>query len=192
MKIILLNHKKRKNLKIITDKTELSKIKRKVNTLSDKAKLPRKYRPIPLKEIEKELKSRGVEDEDLIKAKQSTRSLSRSRSKSREFSKLRTPSEQRNLFEINKREDSTKKDSLLGKRKKKRSISSSRTLTPGGTKAGIVNIKQQIGAIKLGYKKQKSLFVGASKKGESDRVIPDMKPKHLFTGKRGIGKTERR
>jgi nucleolar GTP-binding protein len=28
--------------------------------------------------------------------------------------------------------------------------------------------------------------------GEGDRAIPSKKPKHLFTGKRGIGKTDRR
>lgn len=31
-----------------------------------------------------------------------------------------------------------------------------------------------------------------SRKGEGDRHVPDLKPKHLFTGKRGIGKTDRR
>lgn len=31
-----------------------------------------------------------------------------------------------------------------------------------------------------------------AKKGEGDRVILDMKPKHLFSGKRGSGKTDRR
>jgi len=32
----------------------------------------------------------------------------------------------------------------------------------------------------------------AAKKGEGDRVILDMKPKHLFAGKRKQGKTDRR
>jgi nucleolar GTP-binding protein len=31
-----------------------------------------------------------------------------------------------------------------------------------------------------------------AKKGEADRVILNMRPKHLFSGKRGIGKTDRR
>ncbi|EAA03933.2 nucleolar GTP-binding protein 1 [Anopheles arabiensis] len=31
-----------------------------------------------------------------------------------------------------------------------------------------------------------------SRKGEADRHIPDLKPKHLFAGKRGTGKTDRR
>lgn len=31
-----------------------------------------------------------------------------------------------------------------------------------------------------------------ARKGEADRHIPDLMPKHLHTGKRGIGKTDRR
>ena len=31
-----------------------------------------------------------------------------------------------------------------------------------------------------------------ARRGEADRHIPDLKPKHLFSGKRGIGKTDRR
>jgi len=31
-----------------------------------------------------------------------------------------------------------------------------------------------------------------ARKGESDRVIYDLKPKHLFSGKRTNGKNERR
>lgn len=31
-----------------------------------------------------------------------------------------------------------------------------------------------------------------SRKGEGDRHIPDLMPKHLFSGKRGTGKTDRR
>ena len=30
------------------------------------------------------------------------------------------------------------------------------------------------------------------KRGEADRKIPDLKPKHLLAGKRGTGKTDRR
>jgi len=31
-----------------------------------------------------------------------------------------------------------------------------------------------------------------AKKGDADRHVPDLKPKHLLVGKRGIGKTDRR
>mmetsp|Transcript_77538 Transcript_77538/g.146305 ORF Transcript_77538/g.146305 Transcript_77538/m.146305 type:complete len:643 (-) Transcript_77538:48-1976(-) len=44
-------------------------------------------------------------------------------------------------------------------------------------------------------KKRRKVLRSRSKlghKGEADRWIPDLKPKHLYSGKRGIGKTDRR
>merc|ERR1712151_8582 len=41
-------------------------------------------------------------------------------------------------------------------------------------------------------RKRMKLHEKLGKKGESDRHIPDLKPKHLYSGKRGIGKTDRR
>lgn len=38
----------------------------------------------------------------------------------------------------------------------------------------------------------RNLLNKTSKKGEADRHIFDLKPKHLFAGKRGMGKTDRR
>jgi nucleolar GTP-binding protein len=55
--------------------------------------------------------------------------------------------------------------------------------------SGIVDAKQQIAAIKLGHKKQRTIALEA-RRGEADRKIPTLRPKHLFTGKRGIGKTD--
>lgn len=45
---------------------------------------------------------------------------------------------------------------------------------------------------KVQKKAQRKAFNQAGKSGESDRHIAVKKPKHLFTGKRGIGKTDRR
>ena len=41
-------------------------------------------------------------------------------------------------------------------------------------------------------KKAQKPFNREAKKGEGDRVILNMKPKHLFAGKRKMGKTQRR
>ncbi|CAJ1378870.1 unnamed protein product [Effrenium voratum] len=43
-------------------------------------------------------------------------------------------------------------------------------------------------------KRRKTMRLHTKKghKGEADRWIPDLKPKHLYSGKRGIGKTDRR
>ncbi len=39
---------------------------------------------------------------------------------------------------------------------------------------------------------ERKVFAVKGKSGESDRHIKVKRPKHLFTGKRGIGKTDRR
>mmetsp|Transcript_37848 Transcript_37848/g.59059 ORF Transcript_37848/g.59059 Transcript_37848/m.59059 type:complete len:83 (-) Transcript_37848:219-467(-) len=56
--------------------------------------------------------------------------------------------------------------------------------------------EQQIKAKKIAQKKVNKLMKvkgkHTAKKGEGDRHIPNLMPKHLFTGKRGIGKTDRR
>jgi len=44
---------------------------------------------------------------------------------------------------------------------------------------------------KLKYKIQQK-WKKEAKKGEADRTIVDLMPKHLFSGKRGIGKADRR
>ncbi|KNA07116.1 hypothetical protein SOVF_174800 [Spinacia oleracea] len=50
---------------------------------------------------------------------------------------------------------------------------------------------QKVKAINLAKKSSKKRNKNAHK-GEGDRVIPNLKPKHLYSGKRGIGKTDRR
>ena len=46
-------------------------------------------------------------------------------------------------------------------------------------------------AKRIGRNAQKGMNMEA-RKGEADRRVLDMKPKHLFSGKRGMGKTDRR
>jgi len=56
---------------------------------------------------------------------------------------------------------------------------------------GFKDTPQKLKAMKLGKKAAKKRNKQA-RKGEGDRVILNMKPKHLFSGKRSIGKTDRR
>jgi len=73
--------------------------------------------------------------------------------------------------------------------KKIRVSSRSRSKTP--TSEGLCDIKQQIKVDKLAMKGQAPRNKDA-RKGEGDRVVLTMRPKHLFSGKRGGGKTDRR
>jgi len=101
--------------KKIKNKIALYKIKKGLNKSSHNI-LPRKFKPIPLSEIEKELTSRGVDKKIINQASETTRSLSRKRSLSKNKSKTRSISESRNLLEVEQREG--KKDSLLVKKEK--------------------------------------------------------------------------
>ncbi|GLT95047.1 hypothetical protein SLE2022_127520 [Rubroshorea leprosula] len=55
---------------------------------------------------------------------------------------------------------------------------------------GFKDSKQKVKALKLGKNSFRKRNKDA-RKGEADRVIPTLKPKHLFSGKRSIGKTQR-
>lgn len=68
------------------------------------------------------------------------------------------------------------------------SRSRSATVVPG---EGYKDPVQKAKAQKVEKKNQRKRN-RAAKKGEGDRHVPDLKPKHLYSGKRGMGKTDRR
>ena len=86
-----------------------------------------------------------------------------------------------------------------GEKKKRLHSKPSRTLSRGRS-ASMMNPRANMGlkdatmvnrAFKLQDQGQR-LRNKFAKAGESDRAIPTKMPKHLFSGKRGIGKTDRR
>ncbi|KAF7805401.1 nucleolar GTP-binding protein 1-like [Senna tora] len=81
------------------------------------------------------------------------------------------------------------------KKQRIRSISRSRSVSRPPSEVvpgeGFKDSAQKIKAIKLAKKSVKKRNKDA-RRGEADRVIPTLKPKHLFSGKRSIGKTDRR
>ena len=60
------------------------------------------------------------------------------------------------------------------------------------SQSGLRDASQGAKLDKLKKKGDKKSFARMGKAGESDRRIQEKKPKHLYTGKRGIGKTDRR
>ena len=60
------------------------------------------------------------------------------------------------------------------------------------SQSGLRDPKQSKKLDKLKKKADKKTFASQGKAGESDRRIQEKKPKHLFAGKRGLGKTDRR
>jgi nucleolar GTP-binding protein len=81
------------------------------------------------------------------------------------------------------------------KRVRRESTAKSRSRSMSKAPRDEMGIKDLTMKHKLQKQKAKSQAKGIAKlarKGEGDRHIFDLKPKHLFTGKRGVGKTDRR
>jgi len=74
-------------------------------------------------------------------------------------------------------------------RSSSRSVSRSRSKTPG--ELGFKDDKAQQRALYIARQQQKQRNLDA-RQGEADRHISVSKPKHLYSGKRSIGKTNRR
>jgi len=92
-----------------------------------------------------------------------------------------------------KREGDT---SLLGKRKRDASAGTDRAESAArGRSASMLKgmpsdaVAQKAEKVRRKKMRRMEKF---GKKGEADKHIPDWKPKHLYSGKRGIGKTDRR
>ncbi|CAH9099345.1 unnamed protein product [Cuscuta epithymum] len=121
-----------------------------------------------------------------------TLAVNRARSKSRGRKRERSVSGMGDSMDVDGDEETpNKKLKLMLSRSRSRSRSKSRLpneLVPG---EGFKDSAQKSKAFDLA----KSSFKVRNKaacKGEGDRTIPNLKPKHLFSGKRSNGKTQRR
>jgi nucleolar GTP-binding protein len=74
---------------------------------------------------------------------------------------------------------------------KKRSRSTHRVFSSDISSLGTLKPEVQAAA-EIHKRKKTQRLAKLGKKGEADRFIAVAKPKHLFSGKRGIGKTDRR
>ncbi|KAL6523773.1 hypothetical protein OROGR_017376 [Orobanche gracilis] len=88
--------------------------------------------------------------------------------------------------------DGDKSNKKMRLRSRSRSVSRSKSRPPGVVPGeGFRDPAQKAKAIEMakGSSKKRNK---ESRRGESDRVVPTLKPKHLFSGKRDVGKTRRR
>jgi len=76
--------------------------------------------------------------------------------------------------------------------KKMRLEEGERTHSQARSQSGLRDASQGVKLDKQQKKRDKKGFARMGKAGESDRRIQEKKPKHLFCGKRGIGKNDRR
>jgi nucleolar GTP-binding protein len=157
----------------------------KKSTAESRPIVPRKFdkdKQFTTERMGRELSSRGL-DPSLAIDRMRSRSASR-KGRKRE----RSPEGRNDGMDID--DDTPSKKQRLS-----RSLSRSRSVSrpphevvPG---EGLRDSAQKIKAIKLSKTSVKKRNKNA-KRGEADRVIPTLKPKHLYSGKRSKGKTDRR
>ncbi|GAB2293259.1 hypothetical protein Dimus_027464 [Dionaea muscipula] len=155
----------------------------KKSTAESRSIVPRKFdkdRKFTTERMGRELSSLGLDPSAAI-----NRARSQSRGRKRERSPERGDGDGAMDMDV---EQPNKK---LRTRSVSRSRSKSRPrgeVVPG---EGFKDSSQKMKAIKLHKNAAKKRNKDA-RKGEADRVIVNLKPKHLFSGKRSIGKTDRR
>ncbi|XP_022131730.1 nucleolar GTP-binding protein 1-like [Momordica charantia] len=118
--------------------------------------------------------------------------VNRARSKSRGRKRERSPDRGTNGSDAMDVDEETPNKKL---RMRSRSLSRARSqsrppseVVPGD---GFKDSVQKVKALKIAKKSVKKRNKNA-RRGEADRVIPTLKPKHLYSGKRSTGKTDRR
>lgn len=162
----------------------------KKSTAESRPIVPRKFdkdRKFTSERMGRQLSSLGLDPSAAIDRVRG-RSLSK-RGRKRDRSSAKDGGED---MDVDGGDDSNKKMRL---RSRSRSLSRSRSqsrppgeVIPG---EGFKDSAQKLRALKIARKSVK-LRNKDARRGEADRVIPNLKPKHLFSGKRSIGKTDRR
>eukprot|EP01095_Lingulamoeba_sp_RSL-Kostka_P000569 TRINITY_DN1084_c0_g1_i3.p1 TRINITY_DN1084_c0_g1~~TRINITY_DN1084_c0_g1_i3.p1 ORF type:complete len:669 (+),score=262.39 TRINITY_DN1084_c0_g1_i3:153-2159(+) len=153
-------------IELIREEKNIKKQKHFVNKSVNSSALPRiaKSRERTPAKIKEHLESIGIDPSMML---EEVRSRSKSKSKSRGRSKSL--------------------DIVLGKKRKR--IENEHSLSM--SEKGLRNVKQRKLADKMEKEGQRKWNKGG-KAGEADRRIVQKLPKHLFSGKRGVGKTDRR
>ncbi|XVF19274.1 hypothetical protein REPUB_Repub11eG0095900 [Reevesia pubescens] len=161
----------------------------KKSTAESRPTVPRKFDKD--REFTTERMGRQLSDMGLDPSLAINRARSKSRGRKRERSLDRGDNDVSEAMDM----DVDRPKKMLCARSRSQSMSRSRSrsrppseVVPG---EGFKDSAQKVKAHKLAKKSVKKRNKDA-RRGEADRVIPTLKPKHLFSGKRSIGKTQRR
>lgn len=173
-------------LEKIRKRQKMVKLENRAMKTNNKPKVPRTALSYhnTVESISSKLAERGVDAEKIL----------RERSKSRVRGRKRTRDEDDKMVDAEEASTPAAKAARFRSLSKNRSHTRSQSRMRGQTPApqdGFINPKQKVFAEKMEKNQQKRANEYA-KKGEGDRVYLDPMPKHLFSGKRGIGGNDRR
>ncbi|KAL5566646.1 hypothetical protein UlMin_029810 [Ulmus minor] len=180
-----------------TEKKALAEIRRRKSVLIQKHRIKKstaESRPIVPRKFNKdneftsERMGRQLSAMGLDPTKAIDRARSKSRGRKRERSSDRGDGDAMDM-------DADTPSKKLRARSRSLSMSRSRSRSRPPTEVvpgeGFKDNAQKSKAVKIGKKSNKNRNKEA-RRGEADRVIPTLKPKHLYSGKRSIGKNDRR
>jgi len=169
----------------ITKKRKLIKQDNDLKKTNNAPKVPRKFKSKSIDKAELKLQEVGL---DTTKFRSS--SLAKSRKRRRSLGAVGDGDAEMGGDNDDKTKGRSK--SAGGRSKSASGRSKSRNRTPSiGPGTGFSDMKVKEKATKMARKAQKAMNQDA-RKGEADRHVYDLMPKHLYSGKRGIGKTDRR
>ncbi|XDG09128.1 hypothetical protein ABKA04_008743 [Annulohypoxylon sp. FPYF3050] len=161
---------------IIREKQAMIRNESRMKRVKNRAVLPRKALRRPLSQLEDAIDKMGVDTEDLqLRGRQQTVTRGRSMTRSR------LGTEDSNAMDI----DETPRERLRSKSRARSQPATNRR--EDGVTDESVRIKAEKQA-KLSQRKMNRM----ARQGEADRHIGATLPKHLFAGKRSMGKTSRR
>ncbi|OVA16265.1 GTP binding domain [Macleaya cordata] len=158
----------------------------KKSTAESRPTVPRKFdkdKKFTSERMGRQLSALGLDPTQAINRARS-KSLTRGRKRERSLARGDDDGDAMDVDQANKK---------MRLRSQSRPRSRSRSRLPGEIVPGegFKDSNQKVKALKLAKDSAKKRNKDA-RRGEADRVIPTLKPKHLFSGKRSIGKTDRR
>ncbi|KAM1034090.1 hypothetical protein ACFX2A_038395 [Malus domestica] len=182
-----LTPEEQKTLAAIRKKKSLrySQHRMKKSTAESRPIVPRKFdkdREFTTKRMRRQLSKLGI---DPTRAIERARSRSVSRGRKRERSVDRGDADGGDDIDV---DTPNKKQRMLSRSRPRSRSRPPIEVVPG---EGFKDSNQKAKALQKARKSNKNRNKDA-RRGEADRVIPTLKPKHLLSGKRSIGKTQRR
>ncbi|CAG7909092.1 unnamed protein product [Brassica rapa] len=155
----------------------------------NRSTVPRKFdkdKKYTTKRMGRELSSLGLDPSSAV-----NRARSKSRGRKRDRSEDAGDDD---AMEVDDEQQQANKKLRVRSRSRSMSIARSQSRPPAHEVVpgeGFKDSTQKKAAIKISNSSHKKRDKNA-RRGEADRVIPTLRPKHLFSGKRGKGKTDRR
>jgi len=166
----------------IRNKRKLIIARRIADKTNNKPVLPRKAKRKETKVAEKELQEMGLD---------TTKFAERANLAAKELTRKRTRRDRDDDEDMGGREGETEAEGKARAMSRARSASRKRDQSTVRDASAYRDVKQKTEAEKLSKKVQKKANLNA-RAGEGDHRIWNDMPRHLFSGKRGIGKTDRR